>query len=53
MEKKMYEKVDWPDIQEYMEGDGYADGVYFDSEKDMWFIPEDMVKKHEIKEKEQ
>lgn len=53
MEKEMYEKVDWPDIQEFMEDDNYADRVYFDPEKNVWFVPEDMVKKHEIKEKEQ
>lgn len=53
MEKTMYEKVDWPDIQEFMEDDDYADRVYFDPEKNAWFVPEDMVKKYEIKEKEQ
>ena len=47
MEKTMYEKVDWPDIQEFMEDYDYADRVYFDPEKNAWFVPEDMIKKHE------
>ena len=50
MEKTMYEKVDWPNIQEFMEDYDYADRVYFDPEKNAWFVPEDMVKKYEIKE---
>ena len=50
MEKTMYEKVDWPDIQEFMEDYDYTDRVYFDPEKNAWFVPEDMIKKHEIKE---
>ena len=29
----MYEKVDWPDIQEFMEDYDYTDRVYFDPEK--------------------
>ena len=53
MEKTMYEKVDWPDIQEFMEDYDYVDRVYFDPDKNAWFVPEDMIKKHEIKEKEQ
>ena len=48
----MYEKVDWPDIQEFMEDYDYTDRVYFDPEKNAWFVPEDMIKKHEIKEEE-
>ena len=48
MEKTMYEKVDWPDIQEFMEDYDYADRVYFDPEKNAWFVPEDMIKKHKI-----
>ena len=53
MEKEMYEKVEWPDIQGFMEDDDYADRVYFDPENNVWFVPEDMVKRHEIKEEEQ
>lgn len=48
----MYEKVDWPDIQEFMEDYDYPDRVYFDPEKNAWFVPEDMIKKHEIKEED-
>ena len=33
MEKTMYEKVDWPDIQEFMEDYDYTDRVYFDPDK--------------------
>ena len=53
MEKEMYEKVEWPDIQEFMEDDEFVDMVYFDPENNAWFVPEDMIKRHEIKEKEQ
>ena len=52
MEKTMYEKVDWPDIQEFMEDYDYTDRVYFDPEKNAWFVPEDMIKKYEIKEED-
>ena len=52
MKKIMYELVDWPDIQEFMEDDDYAEMVYFDPEKNAWFVPEDMIKKHEIKGEE-
>lgn len=53
MEKEMYEKVDWPDIQAFMEDKDYDDRVYFDPKESVWFVPEDMIKKHEIKEQEQ
>lgn len=37
-----------------MEDYDYTDRVYFDPEKNAWFVPEDMIKKkHEIKEEEQ
>ena len=49
MGKTMYELVDWPDIQEFMEDYDYTDRVYFDPEKNAWFVPEDMIKKHEIR----
>lgn len=51
MEKAMYELVEWPDIQEFMEDSEFVDRVYFDPEKNVWFVPEDMIKKHKIKEK--
>ena len=53
MEKAIYEHLHWPAVQEYMEDDDYVDRVYFDPEKNVWFVPEDMIKRHEIKEKEQ
>ena len=53
MRKTMYELVDWPDIQTFMEDDDYEDRVYFDPEKNAWFVPEDIIKRHEIKEEEQ
>ena len=53
MEKTIYELVEWPDIQLFMEDDNYADRVGFDPDKNVWFVPEDMIKKHEIKEQEQ
>jgi len=53
MEKTIYEKVEWPDIQAFMEDKDYDDRVYFDSKESVWFVPEDMIKKHEIKEQEQ
>lgn len=53
MEKEMYEKIEWPDIQEFMEDDEFVDRVYLDPEKNVWFVPEDMIKKHEIKKEKQ
>ena len=53
MEKEMYEKVEWPDIQAFMEDKDYEDRVYFDPKESAWFVPEDMIKRHKIKEKEQ
>ena len=53
MEKTIYELVEWPDIQVFMEDDDYTDRVGFDPDKNVWFVPEDMIKKHEIKEQEQ
>ena len=51
MEKTIYELVEWPDIQTFMEDYDYKDRVGFDPDKNVWFVPEDMIKKHEIKEK--
>ena len=53
MEKEIYKLVEWPDIQKFMEDDEFVDRVYFDPEKNAWFVPEDMVKKYEIKENKQ
>ena len=40
MEKTMYEKVDWPDIQEFMDNPKWED-VGFDPNKNIWSVPED------------
>ena len=53
MEKEIYEKVEWPDIQAFMEDKDYEDRVYFDPKESAWFVPEDIIKRHEIKEEEQ
>lgn len=36
-----YILVEWPEIQEYMEHPDYPEDCYFDSKKNVWFIPED------------
>lgn len=36
-----YVKVEWPEIQEYMFRPDYLEECYFDSIKNVWFIPED------------
>ena len=35
-----YIKVEWPEIQDYMELPGFQEEVGFDPEKNVWFIPE-------------
>ena len=35
-----YIKVEWPEIQDYMERSDYKEEVYFDPNKNCWFIPE-------------
>ena len=35
-----YIKVDWPEIQDYMNHPDYPEECYFDSEKNVWFIPD-------------
>lgn len=36
-----YVLVDWPEIQQYMEHPNYKEKVYYDSEKGVWFVPEE------------
>ena len=43
MEK--YIKVEWPEIQDYMDNPEYDTKCYFDPTKDCWFIPEDWESK--------
>ena len=35
-----YVKVEWPEIQDYMELPGFQEEIGFDPEKNVWFIPE-------------
>lgn len=35
-----YVKVEWPDIQDYMDNPEYPEECYFDPEKNAWFIPD-------------
>ena len=35
-----YLKVEWPEIQEYMDRKDYPEDCYFDPVKNCWFIPE-------------
>lgn len=37
-----YELVTWPEIQDYMESPRYPTDVYFDPDKNAWFVPEDL-----------
>lgn len=39
MEK--YIKIDWPEIQEYMDDPNYPEEFYFDPDKNAWFVSED------------
>lgn len=36
-----YILVEWPEIQDYMNREDYGIDSYYDSEKDVYFIPED------------
>ena len=36
-----YIKVEWPEIQNYMENPEFEEECYFDPDKNIWFIPED------------
>ena len=38
-----YIAVIWPDIQEYMDSPR-QDEVGFDADKNLWFVPKDMIK---------
>ena len=38
-----YIAVEWPDIQEYMDSSRW-DEVGFDADKNLWFVPKDMIK---------
>lgn len=36
-----YIKVEWPEVQDYMDNPDYPKECYFDPMKNCWFIPED------------
>ena len=36
-----YVKIEWPEIQDYMDNPDYPKECYFDPMKNCWFIPED------------
>ena len=36
-----YIRIDWPEIQDYMNNPGWPDEAGFDPEKNCWFIPEE------------
>lgn len=36
-----YIKVEWPEIQDYMNHPKYNEECYFDPDKNCWFIPEE------------
>ena len=38
---KDFRKVEWPEIQDYMNNPDYPEDCYYDSEKGVWFIPKD------------
>ena len=35
-----YIKVEWPEIQDYMDNPEYPEECFFVSEKNVWFIPD-------------
>lgn len=35
-----YIKVEWPEIQDYMDNPDYPEECFFDPKKNVWFIPE-------------
>ena len=36
-----YVKIEWPEIQDYMDNPDYPEKCYFDPDKNVWFIPEE------------
>ena len=35
-----YIKVEWPEIQDYMDNPDYPEECYFDVKENVWFVPE-------------
>lgn len=44
---RKYIEVVWPEIQKYQELDNFSE-VGYDPEKDVWFVPEDMIDNKQI-----
>lgn len=36
-------KLDWPEIQAYMDHPEYKKNCYFDPSKNSWFVPEEWI----------
>ena len=45
-----YVKVEWPEIQDYMDNPDYPEESYFDPQKNCWFIPEWWETEKELEE---
>jgi hypothetical protein len=43
-----YIKVEWPEIQDYMDNPEYNSECYFDPLKNCWFVPEDWETEKEL-----
>ena len=43
-----YIAVEWPDIQDFMDNPKWKD-VGFDPNKNIWFVPEDLLESNNIK----
>ena len=41
----LYELIEWPDIQYFMDRIDYKEKVYYDSNKGVWFVPEEWMEK--------
>lgn len=40
---EMFIRVEWPEIQYYMDHPNYKEDCYFDSSKNSWFVPEEWI----------
>ena len=38
-----YIKVEWDELQNYIDRQDYNENVYFDPRKNYWFIPEEWI----------
>lgn len=44
---KKYIAIEWPEIQKYQEMDDFPE-VGYDPEKNVWFVPEDMISNKQL-----